>query len=244
MNMLARFFPSLFPPATTPPSSPSPMVMSTHTSPCAYNLSTTATSSTFTLPSGRKIGFAQYGSPSGVPIFYFHGLPGSRLEGAYYHEIGLRLGARIIGVDRPGIGLSDAQEGRKLLEWPEDVKGLAGHLGVREYAVMVSARPEPFLLYLTPRRDMRNFAGEKERRAHETIGSIWRRSFSTGMCLQNSIFAAEMCFACVRPRATRNRDARCGDRPQIGIYVRVAICANMACTLVFCLDACRTHGLV
>jgi len=32
------------------------------------------------LKSGRHIGFAEYGSSSGVPVFYFHGTPGARTE--------------------------------------------------------------------------------------------------------------------------------------------------------------------
>lgn len=37
-------------------------------------------SKTMTLPAGRTLGHAEYG-PDGKPVFYFHGFPGSRLEG-------------------------------------------------------------------------------------------------------------------------------------------------------------------
>lgn len=35
---------------------------------------------TMQLANGRTLGFADYGSPEGDPILYFHGNPGSRLE--------------------------------------------------------------------------------------------------------------------------------------------------------------------
>lgn len=70
-------------------------------------------------------------------MFFFHGLPACRIEGAYFHQLGLKHGARIIALDRPGLGLSSPQPGRKLLDYPRDVERLVEHLGVEEYAVMV-----------------------------------------------------------------------------------------------------------
>lgn len=63
------------------------------------------------LPDGRNLGYADYGDPLGKPIFYFHGWPSSRLEGMTFHAAGLKLGARIISPDRPGLGLSDFKKG-------------------------------------------------------------------------------------------------------------------------------------
>ena len=34
---------------------------------------------TITLPDGRTLGYAEYGAPSGKPVFFFHGIPGSRV---------------------------------------------------------------------------------------------------------------------------------------------------------------------
>lgn len=94
-------------------------------------------SDTFTLPDGRKLGYAQYGSQTGRPILYLHGLPGSRLEAAMYHDLGLELGARIIATDRPGIGWSSPHSDRTLLDFPKDLENLAKHLELDEYAVLV-----------------------------------------------------------------------------------------------------------
>jgi hypothetical protein len=100
-------------------------------------------SDTFALADGRKLGYAQYGSLKGNAIFYLHGLPGSRAEGAYFHELGLELDARIIATDRPGYGLSSPHPGRTLLDFPKDLESLAKHLRLEQYAVLVCSTREP-----------------------------------------------------------------------------------------------------
>jgi len=39
------------------------------------------TDQTIKLADGRALGYAEFGNPSGVPVFFFHGFPASRLEG-------------------------------------------------------------------------------------------------------------------------------------------------------------------
>jgi pimeloyl-ACP methyl ester carboxylesterase len=51
---------------------------------------------------------------------------------------------RLIGVDRPGYGLSDEQRGRTLLDWPDDVAALADHLGFERFAVVGISGGGPF----------------------------------------------------------------------------------------------------
>lgn len=94
-------------------------------------------SSTLVLPDGRKLGYAQYGAQAGRTVFYCHGLPGSRIEAAGLLSMALRLDIRIIGVDRPGYGLSSPQPGRTLLDYPKDIERLAEFLGVDRYSVLV-----------------------------------------------------------------------------------------------------------
>lgn len=103
---------------------------------CRYRLDDDS-SDTCTLPDGRKLGYAQYGCLTGKAVFWIHGLPGSRTEGAYFHDHGIELGARIIATDRPGMGLSSPQPGRTLLDWSKDVEMLAAHLGLTEYSLLV-----------------------------------------------------------------------------------------------------------
>jgi pimeloyl-ACP methyl ester carboxylesterase len=94
-------------------------------------------SSTFILLDGRKLGYAQFGSLIGRPIIVYHGLACSRLDGAYFYEVGQQVGARIIYVDRPGMGWSSPYPNRTVLNLAKDVELLTEHLQLEEYCVMV-----------------------------------------------------------------------------------------------------------
>jgi pimeloyl-ACP methyl ester carboxylesterase len=82
------------------------------------------------------LGFAEYGSPAGVPVMYFTGGNNSRLEAALLDSTALELDARIIATDRPGFGMSTFQPGRSLLDWPDDVRELADSLGLDRFHVL------------------------------------------------------------------------------------------------------------
>lgn len=88
------------------------------------------------LGDGRRLGYVDYGDPAGRPVLLFPGVPGSRLQGHPDRSIAGALGVRLIGVDRPGYGLSDDQRGRALLDWPDDVAALADHLGLERFALL------------------------------------------------------------------------------------------------------------
>lgn len=107
------------------------------------------TSHTFALPDGRKLGYAEYGSPTGRVVFFLHGTPSSRIEAASFHHIAVRLGARIISVDRPGYGWSEIQKERKVADYAGDIEALAEGLRVEEYAVLVCAAPELFMFVIS-----------------------------------------------------------------------------------------------
>ncbi len=87
------------------------------------------------LRDGRRLGYAEYGDPTGIPVFAFHGTPGSRFMFRLVHGPALQLGLRIIAPDRPGFGLSDFQPGRTLAAWKSDVSALADSLGLDRFAV-------------------------------------------------------------------------------------------------------------
>jgi alpha/beta hydrolase fold len=114
-----------------------------HPPKCRFRLDNDS-SDTLTLPDGRKVGYAQYGSRKGRAIFYLHGLPGSRIEAAAWDELGLKLGAHIIAADRPGIGWSSPHPDRTLLDHPKDLEYLAQHLELDEYSVLVQAIHYPY----------------------------------------------------------------------------------------------------
>lgn len=103
---------------------------------------------TVALADGRVLGFAEFGSlgDDATPLFVFHGLPGSRLESASFHRAGCDVNVRVIGIDRPGLGLSSPHPNRKLLDWPADIRALARHLSLARYYVLGVSAGGPYAL--------------------------------------------------------------------------------------------------
>lgn len=91
---------------------------------------------TIRLRDGRQLGYAEWGDRAGWPVFYFHGMPGSRLERCPDLSLLDRLGIRLVTVDRPGYGLSTFLPGRRFLDWPADVAQLADALGVQRFTAV------------------------------------------------------------------------------------------------------------
>jgi pimeloyl-ACP methyl ester carboxylesterase len=107
------------------------------------------------LRDGRTLGYIEVGDPMGVPIFCFHGLPGSRLDMQFSGDVCRELGIRLICPDRPGYGLSDFQPRRTLLDWPADVAQLADALGIARFAVLGVSGGGPYAcacVYALPER--------------------------------------------------------------------------------------------
>jgi len=94
------------------------------------------TATVIELLDGRYLGFAEYGDPHGVPVFCFHGTPGSRLQIAPSASRPVPPGLRLIAPDRPGYGFSTFYRERRLVDWPNDVAALADYLGIERFAVM------------------------------------------------------------------------------------------------------------
>jgi len=98
-----------------------------------------------TLPDGRRLGFAEYGDPLGAPVMHFHGGLSSRLDAAPLHDAANRLGIRLVAPDRPGMGLSDYQPSRTLLDWPADVAALADALGIDRFGALGWSAGGPYV---------------------------------------------------------------------------------------------------
>ncbi|TGJ80045.1 hypothetical protein E0Z10_g8733 [Xylaria hypoxylon] len=113
--------------------------------PNRYRLDTDG-SATMTLPDGRTLSYSQYGLLTGPAVFYLHGLPGSRLEGALFDAPAVTPRARIISVDRPGYGLSSPQPNRTILDHAKDVEHLAKYLKLDSYAVLGISGGGPYAL--------------------------------------------------------------------------------------------------
>ena len=91
---------------------------------------------TIRLRDGRQLGFAEWGLSAGAPLFFFHGWPGSRLEGRLGDEAARASDVRLIAIDRPGMGLSAFQLRRTLVDWADDVVELAAALGLNSFGVL------------------------------------------------------------------------------------------------------------
>jgi pimeloyl-ACP methyl ester carboxylesterase len=109
---------------------------------------------TLTLSDGRTLAYAEYGDPRGMPVFFFHGMPGSRLFRPP-DEITQKLGVRLITTDRPGYGRSTFQPGRRFLDWPADITQMADHLGIQKFALIGHSGGGPYVAacaYALPER--------------------------------------------------------------------------------------------
>jgi len=94
---------------------------------------------TITLADGRKVGFIDYGPPTGAPVVWCHGGPSSRLEPQAIAPAAAQAGLRVIGIDRPGYGRSTPQPDRSIADWVHDGLAVADALHVGHFiAVGVS----------------------------------------------------------------------------------------------------------
>ncbi|QUR67230.1 alpha/beta fold hydrolase [Mycobacterium spongiae] len=84
----------------------------------------------------RRLAYAEYGDGAGVPVFVFHGLPGTRLSWGMLPDGSFPPAVRIIAPDRPGYGGSDPNPGRTLLDWANDVETLADSLAIPGFAIV------------------------------------------------------------------------------------------------------------
>jgi pimeloyl-ACP methyl ester carboxylesterase len=98
------------------------------------------------LPDGRKLGYDERGPADGKPLFYIHGSPSSSIESALYvsDELLQSLNVRLIVADRPGMGLSDFQPNRRILDFPRDILALADHLNIDHFAILAYSLGGPY----------------------------------------------------------------------------------------------------
>lgn len=92
---------------------------------------------TLCLPDGRRLGYAEYGAPAGMPVLFFHGAPGSRRSiFDDMAEAAAQRGIWLIAPDRPGYGLSDPLSGRSVRDWATDVLALTNALGIDRFNII------------------------------------------------------------------------------------------------------------
>lgn len=97
------------------------------------------------LPDGRSMGWAEWGPESGRPVLLCAESATSRWLGLDSSAVG-RLGVRLITVDRPGLGVSDAAAGWTLEDWTRDVRAFAESRELADMAAIGYSIGAPFAL--------------------------------------------------------------------------------------------------
>jgi pimeloyl-ACP methyl ester carboxylesterase len=96
------------------------------------------------LPDKRQLGYATEGE--GKPIIYFHGTASSRLEIHLLKEFAYANKFQLIGIDRPGYGLSTFKRKIGMCDFAEDVKVLTDYLKLNSLAILSWSGGGPFAL--------------------------------------------------------------------------------------------------
>lgn len=99
-----------------------------------------------TMGDGRTLAYTEYGTSNGQAIVHCHGVPSSRVEADLLFDatVVAALGLRLIVPDRPGMGRSAFQPGRRIIDWPSDVLELTKALGIERFAVLGSSGGAPY----------------------------------------------------------------------------------------------------
>ncbi|CUS14868.1 unnamed protein product [Tuber aestivum] len=87
---------------------------------------------------GRIISFSEVGDPSGFAVFVCVGMGLTRYVTAFYDELALTLGLRLITPDRPGVGESEGidENERTVLNWPDDVLYICQSLKITKFSIL------------------------------------------------------------------------------------------------------------
>jgi pimeloyl-ACP methyl ester carboxylesterase len=108
----------------------------------------------------RRLGFAEYGSPDGRVLFWFHGTPGAARQIPPAARIAAeRLNIRLIALERPGIGASTPYSYANVAAWADDVIDIADRLGIGEFACVGLSGGGPYVLACAARHPERVVAG-------------------------------------------------------------------------------------
>lgn len=98
------------------------------------------------LPDARRMAVHHFGDPEGAPMLFIHGWPSDASMGALVDSAARSHHFRVLAPDRPGIGRSDPQPDRTLSDWPADVRALAAHYGIGNFAVVGISGGGPYAL--------------------------------------------------------------------------------------------------
>lgn len=99
------------------------------------------------LSDGRQLGIAEFGQPDGMPVLWFHGTPGARRQVPFIaREYALQNGLRVIGIERPGIGLSTPHLYPNVAAWGTDMEEFADRLSLERFGLVGLSGGGPYVL--------------------------------------------------------------------------------------------------
>jgi pimeloyl-ACP methyl ester carboxylesterase len=96
---------------------------------------------------GRRLGFAEFGPPTGRSVVWLHGTPGARRQiPADVRAMAEEQGLRVVGIDRPGIGSSTPHVYPHIRSFADDLEIVADRLGLDELVVIGLSGGGPYAL--------------------------------------------------------------------------------------------------
>jgi pimeloyl-ACP methyl ester carboxylesterase len=104
-----------------------------------------------TLADGRELTYDTYGDPEGMPVIFSHGIFDSRLIRNPDEQLTSSLGVLMIAADQPGVGGSTPMQGRRMVDWGEDMEQLADALDLDRFAVAGHSGGGPHALSIAAR---------------------------------------------------------------------------------------------
>jgi pimeloyl-ACP methyl ester carboxylesterase len=100
------------------------------------------------LADGRQLAYDDVGDSDGQPVVYLHGCPNARLSRHPDDDVATRCGVRLIAVDRPGYGESDALIDDSLISQGRDLLAFLDALALDRCAVFAWSAGAPSALAL------------------------------------------------------------------------------------------------
>ncbi|MEZ5169583.1 MAG: alpha/beta hydrolase [Acidimicrobiia bacterium] len=99
------------------------------------------------LPDGRQLGFAEYGSPHGRAVFWFHGTPGARRQiPPIARALAAERDVRLIALERPGVGDSTPHLYEAVIDYAADVEVVADRFGIGRFGAIGLSGGGPYVL--------------------------------------------------------------------------------------------------
>jgi pimeloyl-ACP methyl ester carboxylesterase len=98
------------------------------------------------LDDGRRVAYAEYGDPTGRPVLFLHGTPGSRHLAALFDEVAREQRVRLLAPDRPGYGRSPPWPDRSIDHADAFVTGVLDDAGVDRAGLVAFSGGAPYAL--------------------------------------------------------------------------------------------------